>query len=522
MSIEEFERLQVYLVMYVAMSTWLTLWVFPVLITSLTPFTYKEVVGHTKDVLITSFATNSALVVLPLIVERSKELLRSKNLATSQTEAMVEVIVPAFTSFPKSGTLLPMSFVLFAGWFSGASVSVTQYPTFIFSGLGSFFGHANVAIPFLLDLFRIPADTFNLYLTLNIVIGRFSSLLTVMNNLVLTLVGACAIGGLLTIRWRRFLRNAVLTLVLTVGLLVGARAFFSYSLSNEYDQGKVIAHMQLLRHPGPATVHKSPPLEPHAPPPSHLERVRTQRSLRVGYLTPNLPFAYFNGSGDLVGFDIEMAHVLARELGVELVFVPVTRANMAEKLRSGYCDIVMSGSPVTTDRAVEMAFSNSYMEQTMAFIVKDHRREEFRDRDVVKRLKAPRIGVLNIPYYVDAVHDYLPHATLVEFKTVQEFFEQRGEAVDAFVFAAEAGSAWTLLYPAYTVVVPQPGVVAIPLAYPMAHGDPELVNFINAWVELKKLDGTIAALYDYWILGKNAVLKPPRWSVIRNVLHWVE
>jgi hypothetical protein len=120
--------------------------------------------------------------------------------------------------------------------------------------------------------------------------------------------------------------------------------------------------------------------------------------LRVGYLAPNLPFAYFNGSGDLVGFDMEMAHVLARELGVALVFVPVTRANMSERLRRGNCDIVISGLPVTTDSAVEMAFSNSYMEQTMALIVKDHRRDEFRDRDAIKRLKAPRIGVLNIPW----------------------------------------------------------------------------------------------------------------------------
>jgi hypothetical protein len=73
-------------------------------------------------------------------------------------------------------------------------------------------------------------------------------------------------------------------------------------------------------------------------------------------------------------------------------------------------------------------------------------------------------------------HHYLPHATLAEFKTIKEFFERGGEEVDAFVFAAEAGSAWTLLYPAYTVVVPQPGVIAIPLAYPMAHGDPDLAR----------------------------------------------
>jgi ABC-type amino acid transport substrate-binding protein len=339
----------------------------------------------------------------------------------------------------------------------------------------------------------------------------------------LTVVGACAIGGLLTVRWGRLLRHGGLTVVLTVGLLGGARAFFGYSLGNTYDKDKIIARMQLLRAPGPATVYTSPPPPPpDDPQQSHLERVRARRTLRVGYLTPNLPFAYFNGAGDLVGLDIEMAHILARELGVALVFVPITRANMAEQLHTGSCDIVMSGLPVTTDSAVEMAFSAPYLEQTVAFIVKDHRREDFTSREAVKRLKAPRIGVLDVPYYIDAVRHSLPHATLVMLHTVTEFFDQRGEDLDAFVYAAEAGSAWTLLYPAYTVVIPQPDVIAIPLAYAMARGDPELVNFINTWIELKKRHGTITALYDYWILGKNAVPQPRRWSVIRNVLHWVE
>jgi hypothetical protein len=201
------------------MAVWLTLWVLPVWITSCTPLTYTAVLGHTKDVLITAFATNSALVVLPLVVERSQELLRHGQLSTPETESTVEVIVPAFTSFPKIGTLLPMSFVLFAGWFTGASVSVVHYPICIGAGLASFFGHANVAIPFLLDLFHIPADTFQLSLALNIIVGRLASLLTVMNNLVLTVLGACALSGLLTVRWGRLLRHAGLTIVLTAGLL---------------------------------------------------------------------------------------------------------------------------------------------------------------------------------------------------------------------------------------------------------------------------------------------------------------
>ena len=65
MSFEELARLQVFLVLYVLMAVLLTFWLFPALITSLTPLTYRQVVGATRDILITAFATGSALIVLP-------------------------------------------------------------------------------------------------------------------------------------------------------------------------------------------------------------------------------------------------------------------------------------------------------------------------------------------------------------------------------------------------------------------------------------------------------------------------
>ena len=34
----------------------------------------------------------------------------------------------------------------------------------------------------------------------------------------------------------------------------------------------------------------------------------------------------------------------------------------------------------------------------------------------------------------------------------------------------------------------------------------------NSWAEI----------YDYWILGKNVRQQEHRWSVIRDVLHWVD
>ena len=56
----------------------------------------------------------------------------------------------------------------------------------------------------------------------------------------------------------------------------------------------------------------------------------------------------------------------------------------------------------------------------------------------------------------------------------------------------------------------------------MREGDGEWLAYVNTWIELKKLDGTFASAYERWILGRAAKADQPRWSVIRDVLHWID
>jgi hypothetical protein len=60
----------------------------------------------------------------------------------------------------------------------------------------------------------------------------------------------------------------------------------------------------------------------------------------------------------------------------------------------------------------------------------------------------------------------------------------------------------------------------LPLAYPVATRDLEAARFLSTWIELKRKDGTIQALYDHWILVRDGKAKKPRWSVLRDVLGW--
>jgi ABC-type amino acid transport substrate-binding protein len=183
----------------------------------------------------------------------------------------------------------------------------------------------------------------------------------------------------------------------------------------------------------------------------------------------------------------------------------------------------MTGMVVTPKRAGEMLFSEPYLDETLAFVVKDQLREEFSSWVNIRDLGAFPVVVPDVPYYVDPVKARAPALKLQvvdTFKHIEEGLKKG--TFDAVVLPAERGSVLTLLHPKYTVVVPEPGIVKIPLAYPVARRDQEWAQFVNTWIELKRRDGTIDALYGHWILGKQATKREPRWSVIRNVLGWVD
>ena len=280
--------------------------------------------------------------------------------------------------------------------------------------------------------------------------------------------------------------------------------------------------MHLLQRPVAATVARdaSPPPATTLPP---LETIEARKVLRVGYLPESLPFAFFNQRGDLVGFDIELAHRLAREMSVTLAFVPVDRTRMAEQLADGYCDLVMSGVAVTTNRARQLLFSDSYLDETLAFVVPDDQREQFMTWDAIRDRGALTIAVPDLPYYVNKLRELLPRAMVrAATEGIESMFDPAAARGDALALPAERGSAWTLLYPEYSVVVPGPEQIRVPLAYPIGRNDERLASFVNTWIALKRKDGTLDAAYKHWILGQDAGPRQPRWSIIRDVLHWVQ
>ncbi|HHQ48432.1 MAG TPA: transporter substrate-binding domain-containing protein, partial [Acidobacteria bacterium] len=510
------------LITYTVLALVLSFLVLPALISAVTPFSHRDVLSTFRATLLTIFATGKIIVVLPQLIDDVKRLFGRRGIEDPEVDSAADILMPLAYPFPNLGTLVIMMFVPFSAWYLGLTLSPPQTAVFLGAGMVSSFVAPIVGIPFLLDLVHIPADMFELFVVSTVYTDRIRVVLGAMHLVALTVIATAILTGRFKLKVHAFARAAVATAVVFVVSTVGVRTWLAHSLEGAYKGDRTFVQMELLEKPVPTHLFRKetpPPLE-HTPGVSRLAEIRQRGFLRVGYLADRLPFAFVNQEAQLVGFDVEMANELARDLGVRLQFVRLDPATLAQSLSDGSCDLLMSGLVVTPERALQMSLTRPYLELTAAFIVPDPKRGTFSSLAKVREIPDLRIGVVaSLPSITRAIRQVLPNATIVPLPSPRPYLKGKVKDIDALLYSAEAGSAWTLLYPSFSVAIPHPLASRVPLAYAVAGRDLQLTDFLNQWIELKRTDGTIDRFYRHWILGEGAEKSGPRWSVLRNVLH---
>ncbi len=524
LDIEALGRLQVYILTYIGVALLLSFWVLPALVGVLTPIRPRRLLAASQDALVTAFATGSLLIVLPLLSERMKEVLAESRMAEQEAESAVDLVVPINFNLPNLGKLMSLAFVPFAGWFAGAPVEIEQFPLFLVSGLLSFFGEVVVALPFLLDLMHVPADMFQLFLAVDVFTGRFGTLVAGVHTIVLAVLTAAAVSGHIRLHWASLVRYALISVVLAVAVFGGLRFFFEVVVPQEYREYKKLVQMELFvdRVESKAVKAAEVAPQPAGSDGTRLAAVRERGTLRVGYPNASLPFVYRNEQGETVGLEADLAHLLAAELGVGLEFVLVEHEDIHKHLTAGRIDVMMGGMLVTPERAIEVNFTAPYLNSTLALVVPDHDRGRFDTNEKLREIEDITLAAVNLPYYSRFVESHLSNVEVMPIDSPRDFFLAEAGAFDGLLFAAEAGSAWTLVYPKYTVVVPKPRTVTAPIALGMPRNAPMLSDFVDSWLLLQRESGVLEELQRYWIQGEGAESKEPRWSIVRNVLGWVD
>ena len=493
MHLEEFERLQGFVLTYAVFACLLTFWLLPGLVAALTTVSHRRIIALAQDALVTAFVTSNLFVVLPILVERSRTLLAERRAAATgpddgeRENELVDVLVPTSFNFPHGAKVLSIGFVLFAGWYAGIDIPGGRYPALAGAGLLAVFGSINTAIPFLLDLARVPADLFQLFVVSGVLNSRFGAMTSAMHTVVVAVLGTALVTGRIELRRKAIVRYLVTSALMVAAAVGGTRAVLARVLPDpakgERDPGRAGAASA----PGPGDPPAHAAARARAPalaPGSRLAAILTRGELRVGFDDDAVPWAYVNGKGEVVGFDAEMAHSLAIQLGVRLQFVLLPREQWIAALDRGVIDIVMSGTRASARLAAQVTFSQPYAEESLAFLVEDYRRDEFASVDKLRGRRL-RIGVAPGPGVARGHRPHAPRGGCRPGHLVREFVEKRprstrcsrrGSGRARGACSARSWDRWPWSRGRATTV----------LAYALPRDEPELRRVVDTWIDIAR------------------------------------
>ena len=91
-------------------------------------------------------------------------------------------------------------------------------------------------------------------------------------------------------------------------------------------------------------------------------------TLVVGLDDTFAPMGFRNEKGELIGFDIDLANAVGKELGMKVEFKPIDWKAKEAELASGNIDCVWNGMSATPERKEKMALSARYLDNKIVLM----------------------------------------------------------------------------------------------------------------------------------------------------------
>jgi polar amino acid transport system substrate-binding protein len=155
---------------------------------------------------------------------------------------------------------------------------------------------------------------------------------------------------------------------------------------------------------------------------SRLDTVLERGRLIVATYSTAPPLAFKDAKGDLVGFEIDLVHLIARDLlgdPNKIEWVIVQSEGRFPSVLSGKADFAIAATTIYPERAAKVAFTHPYMDSGQAVLVR-------RDANIktLADLNNPKFTITgqNNPQNAERAKLFVPLAQTVWFDSPSELF----------------------------------------------------------------------------------------------------
>ena len=228
---------------------------------------------------------------------------------------------------------------------------------------------------------------------------------------------------------------------------------------------------------------------------STLETVKKRGVIKIGNGTFR-PWVMRDKKGELIGFEIDVGNLLAKDMGVTAEFIPTQWDGIIPALLTGKFDIIVGGMSKTPKRGLQVNFSRTYNRTGTMIATSTKLAADFSDLDDFNKpdvVMACRRGSTAC----DKVRRYTQKAKWIFFDdeqlALQEVLNGNAHGVPS---SWPQVTLWTHLNqdslhsPITSPIQPNPAALAV------RKGDPDFLTFINNWVEWN--EDFLAERRQYW------------------------
>lgn len=228
-----------------------------------------------------------------------------------------------------------------------------------------------------------------------------------------------------------------------------------------------------------------------------LQQLQQRGSLIVGTAITQ-PFEYYDSSGTLVGFDVDLMTLIAARLNVRIEWREMAFADLLPALSSGDLDVVIAAMYIRADREAVIDFTQPYLDTGLVMLVHadDDAIQTF--EDLAGRTVGVKEGATGAAYAQRLLDEQGVDLQIrIYTDTIDSLEDLSAGRIDA-VFNDRLNS---LVYIRDHPDVRIQGEVFDPAALGIAvrTGDAELLAFLNDSLDALRAAGEIDRLFRQWI-----------------------
>ena len=217
---------------------------------------------------------------------------------------------------------------------------------------------------------------------------------------------------------------------------------------------------------------------------------KNNQLLKMGTNAAFPPFEYTEGS-EIVGFDVTVSNLIARDYGKELKIVDMSFDGLIAALQAGSIDFIAAGMTATEERRKNVDFSEAYYSSKQVIIVRSD------DTSIlsVKDLTARTIGVQSGTTGEIYASDEIEKSSIKSFKTgIDASLALKNGAIDAIILDELPAKEIVRRSPELKIV--DDNFFTDEYAIAVKKGNTELLNSINKTIKTIKENGTYQKLID--------------------------